>query len=135
MQRFRTITLPVLLGLACFGCGTAYLPVESIDERSHGTPLSRSEYQRSGDLTWRLGDVERTGDALRIDFSLTNGTSTPVRQGMLRVILYGPDGEQMTGRLPFSGIGVGRSRALSARFAAVPFRVADLGLEIIYVSP
>ena len=135
MPRLRTTGLQWLLVLALLGCGTAYLPVETLDERSHGAPLSRSEFQRSGELTWRLGDVERTGDALRIDFSLTNGTSRALEQGMLRVILYGPDGGQMSGRLPFSGIGVGRSRALSARFASVPFRVADLGLEIIFVSP
>lgn len=127
------VLLVIVLG--CLGCGTAFLPVESIEERGPGTPLSRSQNQRSGELTWRLGDVERVGETLRIDFTLTNGTSRDLEHGLLRVILYGPDGEQLSARLPFAGFPRGRSQIMSARFAAVPFRVADLGLELIYVTP
>lgn len=129
----RALQWLVVLGL--LGCGSAFLPTESSEERGPGTPLSRSEHPRAGELTWRLGAVQRTDDALRIDFTLLNGTSRNLEHGLLRVVLYGPDGEQLSARLPFMGIGRGRSQAMSARFASVPFRVADLGLELIFVTP
>ncbi|MCP3985890.1 MAG: hypothetical protein GY723_16025 [bacterium] len=135
MSRSRAMALQLVFSLSCSSCGSTFLPIESIEDREHGIPLSRSVHQRSGELTWRLGDVKRTGEALRIDFTLTNGTSRILEQGLLRVILHGPNGEQLSGRLPFSGIRRGHTRALSARFGSVPFRVADLGLEVIFVSP
>ncbi len=130
----RLAVLVVLLGLLP-SCGVATLPYETLEERGHGTPLTRSSHPRSGELTWRPGDVERVGEELRIDLTLTNGSSRDLEQGMLRVILYGPGGEQRSGRLPFGGISRGRTRHVSARFASVPFRVADLGLELIFVVP
>lgn len=126
----------LLLGLFGAACGTASVPIETPEERERGIPIGRAEHQRIGELTWRVGAVEREGEhGLRVDFYLTNGTSRSLEQGLLRIILYGPDGQQLSGRLPFVGISSGRSRLLSARFAAVPFRVADLGIEVIFVVP
>ncbi|MAE93322.1 MAG: hypothetical protein CL910_01540 [Deltaproteobacteria bacterium] len=117
-------------------CGAATLIPERPEERSHGIAVQRSLNLRSAALTYRLGAVERDEqDGVRVDFTLQNGSSRDIEQGLLRVILYGTDGRLISARLPFAGLPRARSRFMSARFGAVPFRVQDFGLEVIFVVP
>jgi len=88
-----------------------------------------------GSLTYRLGQIERQGEAIRMDFTLQNGSSRDIEQGLLRVILMGSRGRELTARLPFIGLSRGQSRSMSARFDRVEFSVLDVGLEVIFTLP
>ncbi len=120
-----------LLALSCSGT----LPLEAPEERGPGTPLARSAHLRSASLTWRLGEVERTGDGIRVDFTLQNGSSRDIDQGLLRILLHGPGGELVSARLPFVGLARGKSRPMAAHFPPVPFRIQDMALELIFAVP
>ncbi len=131
--------LPILLGAALLlaalpGCQGSVL-VETPEQRGPGTPLTRVSHPRMGSLTYRLGQVERQGEAVRVDLTLQNGSSRDIEQGLLRVILMGSAGREMTARLPFVGLARGQARSMSARFAEVDFPVVDVGLEVIFVLP
>ena len=117
------------------GCGTSALIPEKPEDRGAGTPISRSPHMRTGSLTYRLGQLARTEEGVRIDFTLQNGSSRQIEQGLLRVIVIGPDGRELSARLPFVGLRAGQSRVLVARFGEVPFRVQDFVLEVIFVVP
>lgn len=131
----RKLFRALSFGLA-LGCGGATLIPELPDDRGRGTAVQRSQNLRSAALTYRLGQVERDDrDGVRVDFTLQNGSSRDIDQGLLRVILHGPEGEVITARLPFVGLPRGKSRFMTARFGEVPFRVQDFGLEVIFVIP
>ncbi len=127
--------LPLFAVAAIWGCSASTVIPESLEERTSGAPLTRSPNLRIGSLTYRLGQLERTEEGLRIDFTLQNGSSRNIEQGLLRIILLGTQHEEMSAKLPFVGLRAGTSRALVARFADVPFRVQDLALEVIFVVP
>ncbi len=123
----------LLLGL---GCAAATLTPELPEERTAGLRLPRAQHLRAGSLTYRLGQIQRGPDGeLRIDFRLQNGSSRDIEQGLLRVVAYGDEGRMVSGRLPFGALRRGQSRGMSARFSAVPFRLVDVGLEVIFVLP
>lgn len=128
------LLLSLLAALALPGCRGAVL-VETPEQRGPGTPLTRSSHPRMGSLTYRLGQVQRQEDGVRVDLTLQNGSSRDIEQGVLRVILMGGEGRELTARLPFVGLARGQARAMSARFEQVDFPVVDVGLEVIFVLP
>ncbi len=133
--RLRPILLGAALLLAALsGCQSAMM-VETPEQRGPGTPLTRASHPRMGSLTYRLGQVERQGEAIRVDLTLQNGSSRDIEQGLLRVILMGSAGRELTARLPFVGLARGQARSMSARFAQVDFPVVDVGLEVIFTLP
>jgi hypothetical protein len=128
--RILHLALPLLLGCAVPTTGMG--PEPSPDS---GLPLGRSEHLRSGSFTYRLGDLERDGDRLRVSIRLSNGTHRRYSNVMLRVILYGHEGEIRAVQLPAGAILAEQSKPLVARFDDVTFPVEDVTLELIYALP
>jgi len=100
-----------------------------------GIPIGRSVHPRSGQLSYRLGKVDRQGEAVRVDMQLTNATHRDYQSLGLRVVLYGDGGEIQTGQVAVGSLRDGRTKPISAHFEGVVFRVQDVGLELIYSSP
>ena len=90
---------------------------------------------RSGHFTYRLGDVERNQDRVRVGLRFSNGTHRNYGTVMLRVVLFGEDGEIRAVRLPVGGIRAEQTKPLVARFDDVTFRIEDVTLELIYALP
>jgi hypothetical protein len=97
--------------------------------------VGRSEHLRSGSFTYRLGDIERNGERLRVSIRFGNGTHRRYSNVMLRVILYGDEGEIRAVQLPVGPILAEQSKPLAARFDDVTFPVEDVTLELIYALP
>ena len=128
--RILHLALPLLLG--CMVPTTGLGPEPDPDA---GQPLGRSEHMRSGSFTYRLGQVERNGNRLRVAVRFSNGTHRSYANVMLRVILYGDEGEIRAVRLPAGAILAEQTRPLVARFDDVTFPVEDVTLELIYALP
>jgi hypothetical protein len=90
---------------------------------------------RSGHFSYRLGNIERDGDHLRVDLRFSNGTHRSYGTVMLRVILFGDGGEIRAVRLPAGGILAEQTKPLVARIDDVTFSVEDVTLELIYALP
>jgi hypothetical protein len=130
--------LALALAVACAGAPDATGPApgaERPEDRTHGTPVGRSLHPRSGHFSYRLGDVERVGDDVRVDLRLSNGTHRDYRSVVLRVWVRGGPGELRSVRVPIGGLGADRSRPVSARVPGVPFAVREVGLELVYAVP
>jgi hypothetical protein len=128
--RILYIALPLILGCATPAAG----PAQDPGSRA-GTPLGRSTHLRSGHFTYRLGDIERDGEELRIGIRLSNGTHRDYGNVMLRVVLWGHGGEIHAVRLPVGPILAEQTKPLVARTDGVTFRVRDVTLELIYALP
>jgi len=98
-------------------------------------PIGRSTHLRSGSFSYRLGDIERNGESLRIALRFSNGTHRSYRNVMLRVVLLGDEGKVQATRLPVGGILAGQTKPVVARIDDVTFRVQDVTLELIYAIP
>lgn len=126
----RRLALACALALACGG-----LPLyESPDERTGSVPLSRTEQQRSGDLTWRPGRLEQTPEGVLFEFTLVNGTSRDYFSTMLRIVLRGPEGQIATVRYPAGALAAGGSRRVRAQLAPPGFAVEGADLELIFAQ-
>jgi len=90
---------------------------------------------RSGHFTYRLGDIERNGDHLRVGVRFSNGTHRSYRTVMLRIILFGDGGKIHAVRLPAGAILAEQTKPLVARIDEVTFSVEDVTLELIYALP
>ena len=128
--RFLHLALPLLLGCAIPTTGLGPEPSPEA-----GIPIGRSEHLRSGSFSYQLGDVERNGDRLRVSIRFLNGTHRRYSNVMLRVILYGAEGESRSVHVPTGGIRAEQSKPLAARFDDVTFPVEDVTLELIYALP
>jgi len=131
MTRFAIACACAWLVLGCSG-----LPLyETPEERSGGGfPLSRTEQQRSGELTWRPGRLEQTPEGVLFEFTLVNGTPRDYFSVMLRVVLRGPDHRIATARYPSGAIAGGGSRRVRAHLAPPGFAVEGADLELIFAQ-
>jgi hypothetical protein len=128
--RILHLALPLILACATPAAG----PEQDPGARA-GTPLGRSTHLRSGHFTYRLGDMERDGEELRVGIRLSNGTHRDYSNVMLRVVLSGDGGEIRSVRLPVGPILAEQTKPLVARTDDVTFRVRDVTLELIYALP
>jgi hypothetical protein len=129
-MRILHLALPLLLACTVPTTGSGPDP-----ESEAGLPLGRSEHMRSGSFSYRLGDVERGGNRLRVAIRFSNGTHRSYANVMTRVILYGDGGEIRAVRLPVGAILAEQTKPLVARFDDVTFAVEDVTLELIYALP
>lgn len=131
--RRGAFVLAALLAGACVGSPSA---LEDAEQRAAvGSPLGRSEYLRAGQLSYRLGALERSGESLRIDLVLQNGTSRAYDHLLLRVLVHGGPGQEASARLPVGPMRAGRTRYTSARLPAVGFRVREVRVELLASTP
>ncbi len=128
----RILHLALTLILGCAAPATGPEPDTGTRE---GVPLGRSTHMRSGNFTYRLGEIERNGNRLRIGLRFSNGTHRSYRSVMLRVVLFGDGGEIRAVRLPVAGILAEQTKPVVARIDDVTFRVQDVTLELIYALP
>ena len=128
--RILHLALPLVLGCMVPTTGLGPDP-----DPEAGLSLGRSEHMRSGSFTYRLGEVERNGNRLRVGIRFSNGTHRSYGGLLLRVILYGDGGEIRTVRLPVGAILAVQTKPLVARFDDVTFPVEDVTLELIYAIP
>lgn len=131
MRRLALACACAWLALACGG-----LPLyEAPEERSSaGFPLSRTEQQRSGELTWRPGRLEQTPEGVLFEFTLVNGTTRDYFSVMLRVVLRGPDHAIATVRYPAGPVAGGGTRRVRAHLAPPGFAVEGADLELIFAQ-
>jgi hypothetical protein len=126
----RRLALACALALACGG-----LPLyEAPEQRTGSVPLSRTEQQRSGDLTWRPGRLEQTPAGVLFEFTLVNGTSRDYFSTMLRIVLRGPERQIATVRYPAGALAAGGSRRVRAQLAPPGFAVEGADLELIFAQ-
>jgi len=128
--RILYLVLPLILGCTAPAAG----PEPAADTQA-GVPIGRSTHLRSGSFSYRLGDIERNGESLRIALRFSNGTHRSYRNVMLRVVLLGDEGKVQATRLPVGGILAGQTKPVVARIDDVTFRVQDVTLELIYAIP
>jgi hypothetical protein len=128
----RILHFALALILGCTAAATAPEP-EGIT--GTGVPVGRSTHMRSGSFSYRLGDVERDGNSLRVDLRFSNGTHRNYRNVMLRVVVFGDGGEVQAARLPVGAILAEQTKPVVARIEGVTFRVQDVTLELIYAIP
>ena len=129
-MRILHLALPLLLG--CVVPTTGLGPEPGPES---GLPVGRSEHRRSGSFSSRRGDIERDRDRLRVSIRFSNGTHRRYSNVMLRVVLYGGEGEIRAVQLPVGAIQAEQTKPLVARFDDVTFPVEDVTLELIYALP
>lgn len=128
--------LAVALALLLAACASAPAPLEQGAQlQARGKPLGRSDYLRSGQLSWQLGQLSRHARGMRVDLRLQNGRSRSYSQLLLRVRVHGPAGEAASVRLAVGGLQAGRSHAVSAHLPSVSFPVRDVSVELLSASP
>jgi hypothetical protein len=128
----RILLLALTLTLGCAAPATGPEPDAGTRE---GAPLGRSTHMRSGSFTYRLGEIERNENRLRVAFRFSNGTHRSYRSVMLRVVLFGDGGEIRATQLPIGGMLAEQTKPVVARIDDVTFRVQDVTLELIYALP
>lgn len=121
-----------MLILGCTAPGTGS---ETDGDTRPGVPIGRSTHLRSGSFSYRLGEVERDGDSLRVALRLSNGTARSYRNVVLRVVVIGDEGEAQAIRLPVGAVLAGQTKPVVARIGDVTFQVQDVTLELIYAVP
>jgi hypothetical protein len=119
-----------LLALACSGAP----PYELAEERSGGRPLAEAANPRTGELTWRSGELETTPSGVRFSFTLVNGTSRDYFNVMLRLVLRGPGREIATVRYPVGPLGARASKKVQAQLAPPGFAVEEAQIELIWAQ-
>lgn len=131
----RAQTLALACASALLACGG--LPrYELPEERSGGgTPLTRANQPRTGELTWRSETVETRPDGgILFEFTLVNGTKRDYLSIMLRLVLRGPEHRIATVRYPAGGLAAGASRRVRAHLAPPGFPVEAADLELLYAQ-
>jgi len=129
-MRILYLALPLIL--ACTAPATG---PEADAGTGEGVLIGRSTHMRSGNFTYRLGEVERNGNRLRVALRFSNGTHRSYHSVMLRVVLFGDGGEIRAAQLPVGGILAEQTKPVVARIDDVTFRVQDVTLELIYALP
>jgi hypothetical protein len=127
--------LALALGCAWLALGCGGVPLyEAPEERGSSLPLTRTEYPRAGELTWRSGRLEQTPEAVLFEFTLLNGTTRDYLSVMLRLVLRGPDRTLATVRYPAGPIAAGATRRIRAHLAPPGFAVEAAELELIFAQ-
>jgi hypothetical protein len=129
----RTALAAAALACAALACG-GYPLYEAPEERGASRPLSRSEHQRSGELTWRPGLLQQTPEAVLFEFTLQNGTARDYLSVMLRLVLRGPERAIATVRYPAGPLAAGGMRRVRAHLAPPGFDVEGADLELIFAQ-
>lgn len=124
-----------LLGAACLALAcSGSLPYELPEERSGGRPLAEAPNPRSGEITWRAGDLDTSPAGVRFQFTLMNGTSRDYLNAMLRLVLRGPGGEIATVRYPVGPLAARSSKVVQAQLAPPGFEVQEAQIELIWAQ-
>ena len=129
-MRVRRALAAAGLALACSGTPRYELP----EERSAGRPLTETTHPRTGELTWRPGELEQTPERVRVGFTLMNGTPRDYLSVMLRVVLRGGDREMATARYPVGPLAARSSKVIQAFFGPPGFEVQETQLELIFAQ-
>ena len=129
-MRARRALAAAGLALACSGAPQYELP----EERTAGRPLTETTHQRTGEITWRPGDLEQTPERVRVGFTLMNGTTRDYLSVMLRVVLRGGARQMATARYPVGSLAARSSKVVQVFLAPPGFEVQETQLELIWAQ-
>jgi hypothetical protein len=125
----------VLLAAACLALAcSGSLPYELPEERGGGRPLAEARNPRTGEITWRAGDLETSPTGVRFQFTLMNGTSRDYFNVMLRLVLRGPGREMATVRYPAGPLAARSSKVVHAQLSPTGFEVESTQIELIWAQ-
>jgi hypothetical protein len=123
------------LVIACLAltCGSLP-PYEAPEERVGSLPLTRADQTRSGELTWRAGELTQTEGGVLFEFTLSNGSSRHYYSVMLRLVLRGAGSALATVRYPAGPFAAGQSRRIRAHLAPPGFAVEGADVELLFAQ-
>ena len=125
--------LGLLLACLALACGSLP-PYEAPEARGGSLPLTRADQPRSGELTWRSGELTQTEEGVLFEFTLSNGTSRHYFSVMLRLALRGAGSALATVRYPAGPLAAGASRRVRAHLAPPGFAVEGADVELLFAQ-